>query len=211
MSSSQGVHIVFEGPDAVGKSTQIKRTFEYFQEKGYQVVLTREPGGTTLGESLRSILLDSDLDIDYRAEALIMAADRAQNVSQVIIPALERGDIVLSDRYIPSSLVYQGIVRGLGTKEVSLLSEFATAGHQPDIIVCFDLEDAIARERVTDDPDRIEREGDRFQQQIRDAYRVLSRDTNWGVVDAGGTQDEVFKRILDLIEPIIVNKAVSNV
>ena len=103
---SNGVHIVFEGPDAVGKSTQIALTKKYLEELGHKVVLTREPGGTEVGLMLRKILLETNLNIDPHAEALMMASDRAQDVHEIIMPAIERGDIVLSDRFIPSSLVY---------------------------------------------------------------------------------------------------------
>lgn len=206
MGSERGLHIVFEGPDSVGKSTQIQSTKEYLEKKGFEVVLTREPGGTQVGSMLRTILLDTDIEIDPRAEALMMAADRAQDVSEVIVPATRSGKIVLSDRYIPSSLVYQGVVRGLGVETVSNLSEFAAGDHQPDLIVCFELDDDLAQSRADAEPDRIEKEGDVFAQSIRDTYRTLSKEQSWSVVDANGTAKEVFERIIDLINPLLENK-----
>lgn len=205
--SVRGVHIVFEGPDAAGKSTQIARTHEYLLKNGYNVTLTREPGGTPTGALLRTILLDSDVEIDPKAEALMMAADRAQDVAQVILPALVRGDVVLSDRYIPSSLVYQGIVRGLGVEQVQELSTFAVGDHRPDLTLCFDIPDHIAHERIGDEPDRIEQEGQGFHQKIREAYRQLTHDFSWSAVDAYGSEDEVFARIIDLITPVLIRNA----
>lgn len=208
MKNYSGVHIVFEGPDSVGKSTQIKLTEKYLLNSGLRVTLTREPGGSPVGAMLRKILLDTDVEIDDRAEALMMAADRAADVAQVIVPACQRGEIVLSDRYIPSSLVYQGVVRGLGVEEVASLSAFAVGDHEPDIVLCFDLDDDIAAARADEQPDRIEQEGQGFQQQIRDAYRRLSTQFSWNTVDASGTHDEVFARIVDLISPYIPDKSV---
>ncbi len=208
MSKHRGIHIVFEGPDSVGKSTQIVRTEKYLLDKGLNVSLTHEPGGTRVGSMLRKILLDTDIAIDARAEALMMAADRAADVAQVIVPSLERGDVVLSDRYIPSSLVYQGVVRGLGVNEVAALSKFAAGDHVPDVILCFDLDDHLAAERADEHPDRIEQEGQVFQQKIRDAYRRLSAEHSWSVVDAYGTEDEVFARIVNLISPCISDKSI---
>ncbi len=204
----RGIHIVFEGPDSVGKSTQIALTEKYLLDEGFDVVLTREPGGTPVGLMLRKILLDTDIEIDPRAEALMMAADRAADVAQVIAPSCEQGRIVLSDRYIPSSLVYQGVVRGLGIKEVAELSAFAVGEHTPDVILCFDLEDDLARSRAASTPDRIEKEGEVFHQQIRETYRQLAADESWSVVDARGTQEEVFARIVDLISPHLPNQSV---
>ena len=198
-----GLHIVFEGPEAVGKSTQILQVQEYLEGLDYNVVRTREPGVAGLGVKLRELLLDTDMHIVHRAEALLMAADRAQNVEMEILPALNSGSIVLSDRHVPSSLVYQGVVRGLGVQEVQSLSDFACAGHKPDVVLCFDLEDGLARSRGSKNPDRIEREGEEFHQKIRDAYRSLSREFSWSVVDAHGSQTEVFQRIKDLISPFL--------
>lgn len=201
--TSQGIHIVFEGPEAVGKSTQIARTVAFLEEQGRTVTLTREPGSTELGLMLRNILLDSHLEINARAEALLMAADRAQDVSEIIVPAIENGNIVLSDRYTPSSLVYQGVVRGLGVDAVAQLSDFACAGHNADITLCFDLDDDLARARAKSEPDRMEREGEQFHQKVRDAYRELSNTFGWSRVDAMGSEDEVFARIVDLISPAL--------
>jgi dTMP kinase len=204
---SPGIHIVFEGPEAVGKSTQISLCEKYLRDRGYSVIATREPGDTYLGAKLRELLLETDLDIDPRAEALMMAADRAQNVAQIVIPALRRGDIVISDRHVPSSLVYQGVVRGLGVDTIEELSNFARGDHRPDIIICFDIDDEVAKSRMKPEPDRMEREGDIFHQNVRDAYRALSQEYGWALVDASGSPEEVFAQVTDLIEPILPGKA----
>ncbi|HQZ14734.1 MAG TPA: dTMP kinase [Acidimicrobiia bacterium] len=202
-----GVHIVFEGPEAVGKSTQILKLQEYLEGLGHVVVRSREPGVAGLGEKLRELLLDTDIYISPRAEALMMAADRAQNVDVEIMPALKAGSIVLSDRHVPSSLVYQGVVRGLGVDQVKSLSDFACDGHQADIVLCFDLEDGLAKSRGKENPDRMEREGEEFHQQVRDAYRTLSKKFRWSIVDAHGSEDEVFERIKNLISPLLVDNS----
>ncbi len=200
------MHIVFEGPDAVGKSTQIQRTKEYFESLGRKVILTREPGGTTVGLELRKILLESDLPIHPRAEALMMAADRAQDVHEIIVPSVSSGMIVLSDRFISSSLVYQGVVRDLGIDSIYKLSEFALDGHTPDVTLCFDLQDELAISRADKNPDRIEREGTEFHQKVREAYRKLTDQYGWEKIDANGTQDEVFVRIKNVIDSKIATQ-----
>lgn len=204
---SRGLHIVFEGPEAVGKSTQIANVKKYIEDKGFTVVSTRQPGMAGLGIKLREILLDTDMYIDPRAEALMMAADRAQNVAVEIVPSIERGEIVLSDRHVPSSLVYQGIVRELGLNEVANLSKFACNGHEPDITLFFELDDETARSRAKPEPDRMEREGEIFHQKVRDAYRELARDDKynlgWTIIDASGSNEEVFSRIQSVIDPLL--------
>jgi dTMP kinase len=123
-----GRFIVFEGGDGSGKSTQVPLLADWLRGRGRDVVETREPGGTPLGEMLRTVVLHGDTAVDARAEALLMAADRAEHVSAVIRPALERGSWVISDRHVPSSLVYQGVVRGLGVIEVEEVNAWATGG-----------------------------------------------------------------------------------
>jgi dTMP kinase len=206
--NQRGIHIVFEGPEAVGKSTQIQRAGQWLQDQGHNVVLTREPGDTPLGKELRRLLLDSDMHIDPRAEALMMAADRAQNVADVVVPNLDAGTIVISDRHIPSSLVYQGVVRGLGIETIAELSAFACNGHSADLVLVLDLDDDLARARAKAEPDRMEREGEEFHQNVRDAYRELTTTFGWQRVDAFGDEDEVFARITDLISPLLDDKSV---
>lgn len=169
--------ISFEGADGSGKTTQIKLLEEKLKTKQIQTIVTREPGGTLVSEKIRSILLDnSSGKLDYRAEALLYAADRAEHVSKVIKPALDAGTVVITDRYIDSSLAYQGIVRGLGVEEVFDINSFATGGLMPDITILLHLTSVQERLRGRDEPpDRIESEGNSFQEKVIGAYLELSR------------------------------------
>ncbi len=190
--------VVFEGGDGSGKSTQCARLAEWLRARGETVVETREPGGTPLGRSLRALLLDGD-DVDPTAEALLMAADRAQHVAEVLRPALARGDWVVSDRHVPSSLVYQGVVRELGVEVVASLSSLATGGLVPDLVIVLDVGDDTAAARRSPDHDRLEREGDPFHQAVRAAYRDLAAEQGWAVVDGSGSPDVVGARVLAVV------------
>ncbi len=192
MSTGTGLFWVIEGGDACGKTTQVRLLAERLRRRGRTVVETLEPGGTPLGAAVREIVLgDGGGPVDDRAEALLMAADRAQHVAQVVRPALERGDDVVSDRYVPSSLVYQGVGRGLGVGAVEALSRWATAGLEPDLVIVLDVDDATVAIRAAGTPDRMERAGDRFHSRVRDAYRRLARERGWALVDGSGPAGEV--------------------
>jgi dTMP kinase len=188
--------IVLEGGDASGKSTQAARL-----AASLGAVLTREPGGTEVGERIRSVLLDPLVDgLDARAEALLMAAARAEHVSSVIRPALAAGRDVVSDRYSGSSLAYQGYGRGLPLADVRQLSDWATGGLWPDLTVLLTVSaaDVAARQvRAGTSADRLEAEGDGFHQRVADGFAALAaEDPRWRVVDGGGTGDEVAARVL---------------
>jgi dTMP kinase len=187
--------VVLEGGDGSGKSTQVPRLAEWLSGRGLEVVVTREPGGTALGQSLRALVLDGVDSMDPTAEALLMAADRAQHVAEVIRPALVRGAWVLSDRHVPSSLVYQGVVRGLGADAIESVNAWATGGLVPDLVIVLDVSDEVAASRLPRDPDRLEREGDDFHAGVRAAYRDLARDRGWCVIDGSGTPDMVAARV----------------
>ena len=159
------------------------------------MVLTVEPGGTPLGIELRRLLLDGGA-VDARSEALLMAADRAEHVATVVRPALARGAWVVSDRHVPSSLVYQGVVRGLGVEPVAALSAFATDGLAPDLVVVLDVDDATAESRRAPGEDRMEREGRAFHAAVRAAYRELADRFGWTVVDGSGPPDAVTDRLV---------------
>jgi dTMP kinase len=167
------VFVTFEGLDGSGKTTQAELLVEALRREGRNVVATREPGGTPLGEHVRSILLDGD-EISPWAEAALFAAARAELVERVIAPALNATRDVVSDRYVDSSLAYQGIARGLGVDEVLELNLRATRGLLPDrtILVLVDPEEALRRTRATD---RIEREGVEFHRAVDGAYRELAQ------------------------------------
>lgn len=151
-----------------------------------EVVTTFEPGGTDLGRRVRALLLDGDGPVDPAAEALLMAADRAQHVAEVIRPALERGVWVITDRFVPSSLAYQGIGRDLGVDRIEALSAWATGGLDPDLVVVLDVTDEVAAERVGAARDRMERAGAGFHTAVRAAYRDLAATRGWVVVDGRG-------------------------
>src|SRR3954464_15548519 len=153
-----GRFVVLEGGDGSGKSTQCERLIATLRARGLEVVATAEPGGTALGGELRRLLLD-DAAPDARTEALLMAADRAEHVAGLVRPALARGAWVVSDRHVPSSLVYQGVVRDLGIDAVASLSVFAADGLEPDLVVVLDVDDATAESRRAPGADRLEREG----------------------------------------------------
>ena len=194
--------IVLEGGDGSGKSTQRSRLVSWLRGQGVDVVETAEPGGSGLGVELRRLLLDGEA-ISPRAEALLMAADRAQHIADVVRPARDRGAWVVSDRHVPSSLVYQGIVRGLGVEAIAALSEFATDGVKPDLVVILDVDDATAERRRAPEADRMEREGDAFHQAVRAAYRDLAAQYGWTTVDGGAAADDVAQHIRELVRPLL--------
>lgn len=189
--TSTGRFIVFEGGDGAGKSTQARLLAESLRGTGREVLLTREPGGTEIGERLRSLVLDHGQGaVDARTEALIFAAARAAHVAQVIIPALEAGSIVISDRYVDSSIAYQGVGRELGTGDVASINEWATGGLLPDLTVLLDVSAAAGRARRTvgaATEDRLESEPDDFHIRIRRAFTTLAEAApqRYLVLDAG--------------------------
>lgn len=184
--------IAFEGGEACGKSTQAA-----LLANRLDAVLTREPGGTAMGERVRSLLLDtSSGNLDARAEALLMAAARAQHVAEVVAPALAAGRHVVTDRYSHSSLAYQGYGRGLSLDEVGGLSDWATGGLWPDAVVLLDLPADVAEAR-RGHPDRFESEGRAFHRRVVEGFRAMADadQARWRVVDGSGTVDEVAGRV----------------
>lgn len=204
-----GVFIAFEGGDGAGKSTQAARLAGSLESRGYTVLRTREPGGTPVGEKLRSLVLDhGNGEIDAHTEALIFAASRAAHATQVIRPALARGDIVLTDRYIDSSVAYQGAGRGLGQDAVQSLNEWATSGLQPHLTVLLDVDPQLGRRRRTagqSAEDRLESEADEFHTRIRDAFLSLAADrpAAYLVLPAQLPVDELAGRILARVDALL--------
>ena len=202
---SAGLFIAFEGGDGAGKSTQATLLTEALGRAGHTVVRTREPGGTPVGEKLRALVLDHGHgEIDPRTEALIFAASRAAHVQQVIRPALQRGDIVVCDRYIDSSVAYQGAGRGLGTDAVRGINEWATEGLAPDLTVLLDVDPEAGRSRRTAQDaaeDRLESEPDEFHSSIRTAFLALAEAApgRYLVLDARLPVAELAEKILDRI------------
>lgn len=201
MSESRGVFVVLEGGEGSGKSTQAAILARRLRAEGRDVVETFEPGGTARGALLRSILLDDDTPLDARAELLLLAADRAQHVSELIEPSLARGAVVVCDRFSPSTLVYQGVARGLGVDAVEAVDRFAAAGSQADIVVVLDASEAVARDRLPEASDRFERAGAEFHAAVRGAYRDLAPDRGWVVVAGDGTPEAVAALVWEVVAP----------
>ncbi len=162
--------IVFEGGEGAGKSTQSAALADYLRARGHEVLCTREPGGTPAAESIRAVLLDpANAGLDDRAEALLFAAARGDHAARVIRPALERGEIVISDRYLDSSVAYQGVARGLGAERVAELSLWATGGLVPDLTIVLDVDPALGLARVVG-PDRLESEPLEWHARVRQGF-----------------------------------------
>ncbi|MYT12359.1 dTMP kinase [Streptomyces sp. SceaMP-e96] len=203
-----GFFIALEGGDGAGKSTQVEALAEWIRGKGHEVVVTREPGATAIGKRLRSIILDvSTSGLSDRAEALMFAADRAEHVNSVIRPALERGAVVITDRYIDSSVAYQGAGRNLDPTEIARISRWATDGLVPHLTVLLDISPETARERFTEAPDRLESEPAEFHQRVRAGFLTLAAadPARYLVVDAGQEPEAVttvVRHRLDQVLPL---------
>lgn len=202
--TASGVFVSFEGGDGAGKSTQSRLLGEWVQARGLEVVLTREPGGTALGHLLRDAVLHGD-HVDARTEALLYAADRAHHVHSLVRPALERGAVVITDRYLDSSVAYQGSGRDLGAQEVEDLSLWATHGLMPALTVLLDLDPVLGRSRLTGDPDRLERAGDDFHRRTRQAFldRAAAEPARWLVLDATRPVDEIAAHVRDRMAALL--------
>ncbi|HVB27866.1 MAG TPA: dTMP kinase, partial [Mycobacteriales bacterium] len=198
-----GLLVAFEGGEGSGKSTQVALLARWLDERGFDVVVTREPGATVIGARLRGLLLDrGTAGLAARAEALLYAADRAQHVAELIRPALDRGAVVLSDRYVDSSLAYQGAGRALEVAELARLSRWATGGLAADLTVVLDIDPVVGLGRVSGTGDRIEDESVEFHTRVRSAFLALAHrhQRRYLVLDAGQQVEEVQARIRERIE-----------
>ncbi|MBV8297803.1 MAG: dTMP kinase [Acidimicrobiia bacterium] len=194
--AEHGRLIVFEGGEASGKSTQAARL-----AAGLGAVLTREPGGTDIGKRIREIVLDAAASaIAPSTEALLMAADRAQHMVEIIEPALASGRDVVSDRYVPSSLAYQGYGRGLDVSELQRVSTVMAGAVEPDLVILLEVPAAVAAHRLRG-RDRMEAAGDDFHARVADGYRRLAAadPDRWIVVDGDGSPDEIAERVRDAV------------
>jgi dTMP kinase len=192
-----GRFIVFEGGEACGKSTQARLLADRLG-----ALFTFQPGGTALGSAIRRIVLDpSNTALDARAEALLLAADKAQHVAEVVGPALARGRDVVCDRYVASSLVYQGHGRGIDLDELRALLRFATGGLDPDLTLLLDVPDHVTDARLGEHRDRFEAESGEFHERVRAGYRSLAEadPAGWAIVDGSGTIDEVSRRVATIV------------
>jgi dTMP kinase len=203
-----GLFITFEGGDGTGKSTQVRLLTQWLTEQGRAVVTTREPGGTEVGTALRDIVLHHRGEIDPRAEALLYAADRAQHIGTLVRPALERGDVVVQDRYIDSSVAYQGAGRVLDAAEIKRISMWASSDLVPDLTVLLDLSGDVARARLASEHkefDRLENERDDFHERVRTAFLALAaaEPQRFLVVDAAQGIDEIAVIIRDRVAALL--------
>ncbi|AZN30458.1 dTMP kinase [Flaviflexus salsibiostraticola] len=187
-----GLFISFEGGDGTGKTTQIARLAEHLRAEGAEVVTTREPGGTELGREIRQALLHGE-DLSPRTEALLYSADRAHHVATVIRPALDRGATVITDRFVDSSVAYQGSARELGIDEIRSLNDWAVGGLVPDLTFLLDLDPAVGAARLNREKDRLESAGDDFHRQVRQTFLEMAEaePDRFVVIDASRSIDEI--------------------
>lgn len=200
--------ISIEGPDGSGKSTQIKLLKEYLEKKGYEILVTREPGGTKISEAIRGIILDKAfVEMDYMTEAMLYAAARAQLVAEIIKPALAAGKFVICDRFVDSSAVYQGMARGLGVETVYEINGFAIQNVMPDLTIHLDLPASvgITRKKNQAELDRMELEALNFHEKVADGYRQLAKMAPDRIytIDATQSVEEIHKQILAKLERML--------
>lgn len=199
----EGIFIVMEGPDGSGKSTQIDLLKQYLDKAGYKSIITREPGGTAIGEAIRKIILDPDhKEMSDVTEMLLYAASRAQLMSEVIVPALQTGTIVISDRFVDSSIVYQGIARGLGIEMVSSVNAPGIGKYKPDCIFFIDIseEEGIRRKRIQKELDRMEQESIDFHCMVSKGYRTVLSDRKEVVyIDGSASVEQIHQKICEEI------------
>lgn len=202
----KGLFISIEGPDGSGKSTQIENIKKFFEEKNIDIIFTREPGGTPIGERIRDLILDKNcMEMDAMTEAMLYAAARAQHVAQVIKPAMEAGKIVVCDRFVDSSIAYQGYGRGLGDA-VSIINSYAVKECMPDITFLMKLDPRIGRGRIDEkNQDRLEMEKDAFHLSVFEGYLKLEEKEPERVIgiDASRSIDEIRIDIYKKLEELL--------
>ena len=198
----KGLFITFEGTDGCGKTTQIELLKRYLEEKGYKVVLTREPGAKGLGEKLREILLNYDGDVSSNCEPFLFLADRAQHIDMLIKPAIERGEVVLCDRHTDSTVAYQGYGRGLDLNQIKMLNDIATNGVKPDMTFVFDIDIETAQKRVGKTKDRMESAGIEFFKRVRQGYLEIAKSEpeRVKVLDATQTIETIANQVKEYID-----------
>ena len=204
----RGLFITIEGPDGSGKSTQIENIRKFFEDKNIEIVFTREPGGTPIGERIREIILDNRFkEMDSMTEAMLYAASRAQHVAQIIRPALEAGKVVVCDRFVDSSLAYQGYGRGLG-EDIEIINSFAIKDCMPDVTFLMKLDPDVGKHRIEEnrhDQDRLEHEKLSFHQKVYKGYlkleekypdRIVGIDASKGIDEI---RDEIYRKLEEIL------------
>ncbi len=201
----RGLFITFEGADGCGKTTQLELLKKYLDKLNIKNILTREPGATELGVELRKILLHYDKPVSDVAESFLYLADRAQHVQFEIKPALEKGYVVLCDRYIDSTVSYQGFSRGQDIDTLNKLNEIATSKLKPDLTIVFDIDSEIAQKRLGNVKDRLEKEGIEFHKKLRYGYLELAKKEpeRIKVINADDTIENIQKKVIDIVKDYI--------
>lgn len=203
----KGIFITFEGGEGAGKTTVLHELKNYLEQKGYKTATTREPGGIEIAEKIRHVILDtSHTNMDSRTEALLYAAARRQHLVEKVIPLLEEGHIVLCDRFIDSSLAYQGYARELGIEEVYSINKFAITDFMPDLTLLFNVQPEVGMERINKNKEReqnrLDLEKMSFHQKVYDGYQILLKRFSDRIkeIDAGQTPDQVLKQCIEVVD-----------
>lgn len=201
----KGLFITFEGADGCGKTTQLNLLKDYLENKGYEVIITREPGAKGLGEKIREILLNYDGEVSNRCESFLFLADRAQNIDIIVKPAIEEGKIVLCDRHTDSTVAYQGYGRGLDIEQINMLNHIATNSTKPDLTLVFDVDIETSMQRVGNQQDRMEKSGKEFFNKVRNGYLELAKQEpdRIKVIDTTKSITEVQKDVVNIINKYI--------
>ncbi|WP_216831174.1 dTMP kinase [Alkalihalobacterium elongatum] len=203
----KGIFITAEGGEGAGKTTALKKIYDELIKKGHQVVMTREPGGIKISEEIRSVILNEEhTEMDGRTEALLYAAARRQHLMEKIVPALQEGKIVLCDRFIDSSLAYQGFARGIGIENILMINEFAIDEYWPNLTLYFRVDPEIGLARIAKDKgrevNRLDQENETFHKKVLEGYDQLTKlyKDRIRIVDANDDFESVYSRALLLIE-----------
>ncbi len=201
----RGLFITFEGADGCGKTTQLMLLAKGLKAKGYDVIVTREPGAKGLGEKIREILLNYDGEVSSKCETFLFLADRAQHMDVIVRPAVEKGKIVLCDRHTDSTVAYQGYGRGIDIERINALNNIATGGDKPDLTFVFDIDADTSMQRVGSEKDRMESAGVEFFNRVRHGYLEIAHNEpqRVKVIDASKSIEEIHKDVVNLFRQVI--------